>query len=79
MVDDYRSGVGSTYTLADIYQVSRMTVSAHLKERGIMLGRQPLNASEVERAIELREEGWSFNAIGRALERDPKTVRAVAS
>ena len=77
LVDDYRSGIGSTYTLADIYSVHRTTVSMHLKELGIRLGRQPLNAIEVEHAMDLRRGGLSLNAIGRALDRDPKYIKGV--
>jgi DNA-binding NarL/FixJ family response regulator len=79
LVEDYRSGVGSIYDLAYIYGVHRNTVAVHLKGRGVLLGHQPLNEREADRAIALRKEGLSFNAIGRALGRDPKTVKAVVS
>ena len=79
LVEDYRSGVGSIYDLADIYGVHRNTVSVHLKERGVMIGKQPLNDREVHRARALRQDGFSLNAIGRALGRDPKTVKAAVA
>ena len=80
LVQDYRTGVGSIYVLADKYGLHRNTVASHLKAHDIVLGRLPLDEAETARARELRDEGLSLNAIGRAIGRDPKTVKgAVAS
>lgn len=76
LVRDYCDGAGSIYDLAKMYGVSHGTVSRRLKERGLELGHQPMTMSEIARARELYQEGLSFNAIGRALGRDPKTVKA---
>jgi hypothetical protein len=76
MVEDYRSGVGSIYDLADIYGVHRSTVAQHLKGRGVMLGGSSMSSTEIDRARELHQQGLSGNAIGRTIARDPKTVRA---
>lgn len=75
LVTDYRGGVGSIYDLADLYGVHRNTIAQHLKDRGVRLGPLPLQESEVERARELHAQGLSLNAIGRALKRDPKTIK----
>lgn len=75
IVEDYKTGVGSIYDLADIYGVHRNTVAQHLKARGVQLGGQALSPEEIERAKELARQGLSGNAIGRAMMRDPKTVR----
>jgi DNA-binding CsgD family transcriptional regulator len=76
MIQDYGSGVASIYDLADIYGVHRSTVAQHLKASGVRLRGQPLTSSEIDRADELAKQGLSGNAIGRALARDPKTVRS---
>lgn len=76
LVVDYRGGVGSIYDLADLYGVHRNTIAQHLKDRGVRLGRLPLEDIEVRRARELHAQGLSLNAIGRAMGRDPKTVKA---
>jgi hypothetical protein len=75
LVADYRAGVGSVYVLADRYGVHRNTVAARLKERGVPLGRQPLDEFETKRARELHDKGLSLNAIGLELGRDPKSVK----
>ena len=79
LVADYHSDIASIYVLADRYGVHRNTIAQHLKERGVRLGPLPLQDFEAERARELRERGLSLNAIGRALGRDPKTVKAALS
>jgi DNA-binding CsgD family transcriptional regulator len=79
LVAEYRGGVGSIYDLADIYGVHRNTIAQHLKDRGVLLGPLPLQDFEVERAQELYGQGLSLNAIGRALGRDPKTVKAAVN
>jgi hypothetical protein len=76
LVADYRNGVGSIYDLADLYGVHRNTIAQHLKYRGVRLGPLPLQDFEATRARELHADGLSLNAIGRALGRDPKTVKA---
>lgn len=75
MVEDYRTGVGSIYDLADIYGVHRNTVAQYLKAKGVKLGGSPMSSDEINRARELHQQGLSGNAIGRAIARDPKTVR----
>ncbi len=75
VVADYRGRVGSIYVLASKYKVHRNTIAARLKERGIVLGKQPMDEYEIGRARELRNEGRSWNAIGAAIGRDPKTVK----
>jgi hypothetical protein len=77
LVRDYKAGVGSIYDLAKIYLIAHQTVSAHLRAAGLKLGKQPLSDREIEKARELRIKGLSFNAIGRTLGRDPKTVKSV--
>lgn len=77
LVRDYKAGGGSIYSLAKVYRISHHTVSAHLRAEGLTLGYQPLSNGEIEKARQLRRDGLSFNAIGRALERDPKTVKRI--
>jgi transposase-like protein len=79
IVEDYRTGVGSIYDLADIYGVHRSTLAQHLKARGVELGGRPMTLNEIDEARELRRQGLSGNAIGRAIGRDPKTVRSALS
>ncbi len=78
LVTDYHS-LQSIYRVADLYGLHRNTVAQHLKDRGVRLGRLSLQASEIERAQELKDRGLSLNAIGRTLGRDPKTVKAALS
>ena len=54
----------------------RGTVAQRLKERGVRLGRFPMEQSGIERARSLNGEGLSINEIGRLIGRDPKTVKA---
>lgn len=75
LVLDYKAGVGSIYVQARNYGVDRSTVSLHLRAAGLKLGRSPLTDTEVARAAKLRAEGQSFNAIGRTMRRDPKTLK----
>ena len=79
LVSDYCAGHGSIYELADRWGVHRNTIAKHLKSRGLELGRLSLTSEEIRRAQALRESGLSFNAIGRALDRDPKTVKSALS
>lgn len=79
LVREYCDGLGSVYDLADRWGVHRNTISKHLKSRGLELGRLSLSSDEIRRAIDLRTQGLSFNAIGRALGKDPKTVKAALS
>jgi lambda repressor-like predicted transcriptional regulator len=74
LVKDYRTA-RSIYVLAERYGVHRNTVAAHLKARGIALGKSSLSSKEVERVRQLNENGLPLNAIGRAIGRDPKTVK----
>ncbi|WP_140162859.1 helix-turn-helix domain-containing protein [Agreia sp. VKM Ac-1783] len=76
LVNEYKAG-GSVYELQNRHGVHRSTVAKHLKHRGIALGVQPLSKSEIARAQELYEQRLSLNAIGRAMGRDPKTIKAV--
>ena len=77
LVRDYKAGAGSIYSLAKVYGISHHTVSAHLRAAGLKLGYKPMSNKEVQKAQKLRSEGLSLNAIGRALGRDPKTVKNV--
>ena len=79
LVEDYRAGAGSIYVLAAKYKVHRNTIAARLKERGLTLGKRPMDADEIKRAQELHGQGLSLNAIGAAIGRDPKTVKAALS
>ena len=74
LVDEYGAGA-SVYELQKRHGIHRTTVASHLKERGLRLGKQPLDNSEVAQARELHGQGLSLNAIGRNMGRDPKTVR----
>lgn len=74
LVDEYRAGT-TVYELQARYGVHRNTVSAHLKQCGVNVGKQPLSESEIARARALHSEGLSLNAIGRTMGRDPKTVK----
>ena len=76
LITKYQAGA-SFYELWKRHGVHRGTVAKHLKHRGIALGVQPLRSSEVARARERHEQRLSLNAIGRAMRRDPKTVKAV--
>jgi DNA-binding CsgD family transcriptional regulator len=75
LVMDYKAGVASAYVLARNYGIDRSTVSGHLRAAGLKLGRLPLTDVEVEHAAKLRADGKSFNAIGLAMKRDPKTIK----
>jgi DNA-binding CsgD family transcriptional regulator len=79
LVAAYRGGKVSTYELAKKYKVHRNTIAKHLKARGLVVGAQPMSAGEIERACELQAEGLSWNAIGAAMGRDPKTVKKAIS
>ena len=79
LVREYCDGLGSVYELADRWGVHRNTIAKHLKSRGLELGRLSLTSDEIRRAFELRAQGLSFNAIGRAIGKDPKTVKAALS
>ena len=79
LVLDYKAGVGSVYVLARNYGIDRGTVSQYLKSVGLKLGRLPLADSEIERAASLRAAGKSFNEIGNAMGRDPKTIKKALS
>lgn len=76
LVREYCDGEGSIYELADRWGVHRNTIAKHLRSRGLELGRLSLTNDEVRRAQRLRDDGLSFNAIGRELGRDPKTVKS---
>jgi DNA-binding CsgD family transcriptional regulator len=75
LVDNYKAGGHSIYSLAKIWNISPHTVSTHLRKAGLSIGFKPLSYAEIAEARELRKEGMSFNAIGRRLSRDPKTVK----
>ena len=77
LVSNYEAGKGSIYSLVKVYGISHHTVSAHLRATGLMLSHQPLSNGEIEKARQLRRAGLSFNTIGGALGRDPKTVKRV--
>jgi hypothetical protein len=79
MAADYMAGGQSIYDLAAKYGVHRVTVSRHLRSRGLELGRQPLNEAEVRRAKELRAKGLTFKAIGERLGRGTTAARAAIS
>jgi DNA-binding CsgD family transcriptional regulator len=79
MVADYGRGDCTTYDLAERYGVHRNTVSAHLRARGLKPGHQPLSPDEATQVRTLRDQGLSLNAIGRAIGRDPKTVKAAGN
>lgn len=76
---EYCAGLGSIYELADRWGMHRNTIAKHLKSRGLELGRLSLSKSEMHQARKLRDEGLSFNAIGRTIGRDPKTVKTALS
>lgn len=65
LVREYCDGQGSIYELADRWGVHRNTIAKYLKSRGLELGRLSLTNDEVRRAQRLRDDGLSFNAIGR--------------
>jgi DNA-binding CsgD family transcriptional regulator len=75
LVTEYRAGA-SVYELQKRHGVHRSTVAKHLKHRGVALGAQPLSRNEIARAQELYQQRLSLNAIGRAMGRDPKTVKS---
>jgi DNA-binding CsgD family transcriptional regulator len=79
LVDQYKAGGESIYSLAKTWGISPHTVSTHLRAAGLSLGFKPLSSAEIKKVHELRGEGLSFNAIGRALGRDPKTIKAAES
>jgi hypothetical protein len=78
LVTEYRAGA-SVYELQKRHGVHRSTVAKHLKHRGIALGVQPLSSSEIARAQELYEQRLSLNTIGRAMGRDPKTIKSAVA
>jgi DNA-binding NarL/FixJ family response regulator len=75
LVQAYRAGEGSIYTLAKRFGIHRQTVALYLKEHGCVLGRRPFSEDELKRVLDLQANGWTANRIGRAIGRDPKTVR----
>ena len=77
LVRDYKAGMGSIYDLAKVYGIGHHTLSAYLRSAGLKLGHKPLSDREIAKARQLRIEGTSFNANGRALGRDPKTMKSV--
>ena len=79
LVREYCDGLGSVYDLADRWGVHRNTIAKHLKSRGLELGRLSLSSDEIRQAFKMRARGLSFNAIGRAIGKDPKTVKAALS
>jgi DNA-binding transcriptional ArsR family regulator len=79
MAADYIEGGQPIYELAAKYGVHRVTVSQHLRSRGLTLGRQPLNEAEVRRAKELRGRRLTFKATGETLGRGTTTARAAVS
>ncbi|WP_147305889.1 hypothetical protein [Subtercola boreus] len=74
LVNEYRDGA-TVYELQERHGVHRSTIAFHLKRRGLQVGKQPLNCSEVTQAREFHGQGLSLNAIGRKMGRDPKTVK----
>jgi hypothetical protein len=74
LASEYRAGA-SVYKLQARHGVSRGTIAKYLRGRGLVLGKQPLSQTEIARANELFQQSLSLNAIGRAMGRDPKTVR----
>jgi transposase-like protein len=79
LVREYADGLGSIYDLAERWGVHRNTIAKHLRGRGLDLGQLPLTIHEIERVRELRGQGLSLNAIGRAIGRDPKTAKSALS
>jgi exonuclease VII small subunit len=69
----YQSGA----TLKQVGQglgVSRQTLSAHLKARGIQLRLQPLPPDQIEEAIWLYQSGFSLAKVGEHLGRDASLI-----
>jgi transposase-like protein len=79
LVREYCDGIGSIYDLAERWGVHRNTIAKHLRDRGLELGRLPLTSQEIDLVRELRGQGLSLNAIGRAIGRDPKTAKSAVS
>lgn len=76
MAGEYMAGGQSIYDLAAKYGVHRVTVSRHLRSRGLALGKQPLSGAEVRRAKELRTQRLTYQVIARQLSRGATTVRS---
>lgn len=56
--------------------MARTTVAKHLATAGVVM-RVEVQDSEHTRMIELYQQGYSLNHIGRETGRDPKTVKSV--
>ena len=62
----YKSGA-SVYELADEFQISRETVSRHLKAAGVPMRRRSLTPDQIDEAARLYVTGLSVMDIGAAL------------
>lgn len=75
LVAEYRAGA-SVYELQERHGVHRNTIAKHLRDQGLQLGRQPLSTAEVRQVRPFHAAGLSLNAIGKKMQRDPKTAKA---
>lgn len=72
----YQSGA-TVYDLADEFQISRETVSRHLKAAGVQMRRRSLTPDQVEQAARLYADGLSLMDIGSQLHVHGSTVNLV--
>jgi hypothetical protein len=73
LVRGYRDG-RTVYELAAQFAIHRQTVSEVLKKSGVPRRVRPLSSCQIDKAVALRELGWTFARIGSELECDPSTV-----
>lgn len=75
LVDAYRAGA-TVYELAEVFGISRQTVSGHLHRCGVQMRRQGLTVRQVDEAATLYGQGLSLARIGARFGVDAGTVRA---
>ncbi|SDO34953.1 hypothetical protein SAMN04515671_0650 [Nakamurella panacisegetis] len=70
----YRAGA-SMNVLATEFGVHRTTVADKLRRSRVALRRQGLRPEDLETAIRLRAQGWSYERLGQQFSCDAETVR----
>lgn len=63
LVTGYRAGA-TVYELAAEFGITRATVSAHLKRRGIQTRRRPPSTEAIDEMVRLYEQGLSMVRVG---------------
>ena len=72
----YEQGIPTT-ELTRRYGLGKGTVLRLLREQGVVLRHQPLDAQSLAEAITLYQAGWSLARIGTRMQRQPTVIRDV--